>query len=496
LDGRDDKGIARIEIYSPEIASALYDPHNSKHMLACKIEYMYPEAGDVFEIDRVMKSGSPAGKISANSNYFSRSSDRWTEKLHMYTMIVTEEAYYTFRDHKLFGYDGNPGSGSPLTDWANPLGVVPMVYTPFIDVAEDMGLSTFDSAIDTLDSMNDLASMLGDIVANHADPILLMYGVNPQAIINKGVTQDGTRVWYIPQAPSYGMLSNPSPPKAEFLEMQAGNVNEFLALVTSIKDDLHQSIAELQLKAGASQSGESGYDTALRLLLLVRKMSTIRMGDFAGTERAVQVALVMQDIGRKKQSDGYKLLETAKEKYDLIVRADSPLPKDIAADAARQATDLGNMVMSKREVLLERGKTNTEIDTIFKQIDDEAAAAVKQQADHQTILADAQLQQQTGQLDIQIGAITKAHAAVKGAGGTPAEQQMMMMGIMNKLFPSAATQPAQAGPKPVPRPKGGTPGTKQTGAGSIPPSSSKAVSQPNRQRVGARQRRPNPGRKS
>ncbi len=508
MDARDEGQPSRIDVYTPDIMTVLRNQHNQRIIEVAKIEYQYLEAGSAEDLAEMRELAGPAGRVSVNSARWDRPVNPiWDESVHTYTMIITPDAYYTFRDWKLYPYPENPGERDT---WDNPLGVVPVVHCPFIDTGKDSGDSAWKVVEDTLDAVNEGLSLMQNVISNNADPILIMYGVNPNAVITKGTTEDGTTVWYIPTPanPFASIGSTGTPPKAEFLQVDASGIGAFKEFFEMITNDIVETIPELRLKKMDALGGESGFDTNLKLQILEGRLMSVREWDFKSTERIVQIALLQQDIKRKNQADGLALIEKAKDKYDLIVRADPVLPKDLTSMSARQATDLANGVTSRREIMYERGKTDEEIDKINKQREEEAMADAELQAKIQGLADEAmtksmeeqgKVQQQM--METQMNGVVDIMGSLKELMGTnPQAMALGMSAVMQMLqtlgvgkMPTGSTLPGAPKPPLPGQSKGPTPPTKPGGAAGTSP---KSVSQPNKARTGERQRRSNPGRKS
>jgi hypothetical protein len=491
------------------------DQHNAHLTLAAKIEYAYMESGDDVDLRAMAETGGVSGKTSVNSPRLLEatggfaSSGTWSESLHTYTMIITEDAYYTFRDHLLFAYPGNPGGKS---SWSNPLGVVPVISVPFIDIAEDMGLPSFHSVLETLDSINELLSLMGNIIQNNGEPILVAYNINPQSVITKGTTADGTPVWYIPPPPNFGLLQSAAPPRLEYLSIDASNIGAMLEMIERVHADVKRALPESILDQDSAASGtSSGYQGTLLYQGLSAKLGRIRKTDFLATERAAQMALVCDDIKRRK-SDGTKLLEAAKQKYDLVVQADPVLPVDQQQEAASQATDMSNNLLSHKRVLILRGYTEQKADEILKQVDDEKLNAARIEAQQAVILAGAQQkiaqQAQEAQMAVTEANVSALERAVTAMGGPNADPALLVQAL-SAIGAKPAAAPGAPGSPGVPAapgaPKPGQ-GPTTTGKGPTVPtppkpggpaaSARKSGTQPGRIRTGPRTRRANPGRKS
>lgn len=379
----DPKAPSRIAVHSPEIMTVLRDQHHHHRILAAKIEYMYSEPRD---IQAQMQGSGFTGGLSTylpamyDTSYVGLNS---TEELHKYTMIVTEEAYYTFRDHVQYPYDGNPTlrgmeGNRPLNSWKNDLGVVPVIPSPFDDIGEDMGLSTFDTVIPMLDALNELATMFGQILKMHADPPLVAFNINPNSKFEKVLNSDGSTVWYLPMPPMFGQ-TNALQPKLEYLEWKGSSAGPLLDFIKMAHSAVRAALPESLYQTGQGDSsggeGGSGYERQLRLQPLVDKIEEIREGEFASTEAALQLAFVADDAGAKGEQldpeEALERIEAAKQEYDLFIWSEPVLPRDRATEEQITSTALANKVISRREARLNRGMTYIEADEMEKQVEDD-----------------------------------------------------------------------------------------------------------------------------
>jgi hypothetical protein len=297
LDG-DDNAPSRLEVYTPEIVTTLRDQHNHNNLIAAKIEYLYYEEQSMTDIQaRGSRLGGPANWLTA---YMENDANRALgapplSAAHTYTMIITEDAYRTFRDGEPYRF------GSLGNSWRNRMGIVPIIDVPFEDIGEEEGLPTFHNIIDTLDALNGLLTMFGQIVKMHADPMLLAYGIKPPDATDptsqwtKSLTGDGTTVYHIPMPASFGINVTQAPPRLEYLEWRAGNAGSLLEFLRMISQDCERMVPEMKLYQAAQRSG-SGYEASVDNQPVVDKIEEIRDVQFDAAEDALQLALVADDV--------------------------------------------------------------------------------------------------------------------------------------------------------------------------------------------------------
>lgn len=410
--------ISAIQSFSPDVMHLFYDPLDHRTVLAAKIEYIYFERESEISqnIERLAGQARHIAPQYSLLDYIE--SPMGDADMHIYTMVITPEAYYTFRDHSLYDFDmDTPGfSGAPQNSWENPLGAVPAVYVPFLDMSGGPGSPTFEAALEPLDAINDLISRFGNIVKIHADPVLMLFGVSPDDEIVKEVRDDGTTVWYIPNPSTMGVLTNAPQAKAEYLEIKGSNVPALYEYVEKIASDARDILPELALKHQADLDAQSGYDTSIKLLRLQSKLSTVREYEFAGLETITQIALVQDDIKQRVVRDGPALLLRAKEKYDVQVIADPVLPHDIATLVSAHATMMGNGAMSKLEALVRQGYTEAQAEEILARVEKEKRDAAKVDMEIAEMQAEAQMAQQAKA--ISMGVALPAGMTAAGANGS------------------------------------------------------------------------------
>ncbi len=108
-------------------------------------------------------------------------------ELYEYAELITPLEVRTFRDGGPHGYEGNPDR------YPNPLGFVPVVATN-----NDRGRRpTFAKAQPQLNSTNELASYLADIIGRHAEPQWAISGGEPSELV-----KSGDNIWYLPAGAS------------------------------------------------------------------------------------------------------------------------------------------------------------------------------------------------------------------------------------------------------------------------------------------------------
>lgn len=104
-------------------------------------------------------------------------------EIYEYAEAITPGQIRTYRNGAPWGFDGRPDR------WENPLGLAPVVGARH----DAHGRPTFAKCLPQLDSVNELASYLADIIGRHAEPQWAAIGVEQGEL-----TRSGSNVWYLP----------------------------------------------------------------------------------------------------------------------------------------------------------------------------------------------------------------------------------------------------------------------------------------------------------
>ena len=139
-------------------------------------------------------------------------------KSYEYAEAITPLEIRTYWNGEPHGYDGNPDR------YENPLGFVPLVR-----VKNDSECRpTFAKALPSLDSVNELASYLGNIIGKHAEPQWAAMGVEQADLI-----KSGDNIWFFPAGSSLEAI------------LAEVDVEGSLAFIREIKSETKSNLPEL-----------------------------------------------------------------------------------------------------------------------------------------------------------------------------------------------------------------------------------------------------------
>lgn len=364
---------SRLSVYSPEIMTVLRDQHIHNRIIAAKIEYQYVEESTKPRSLLGGVAGWVAPYIGVDVNRAVGLSSN--EEVHTKTIIITREAYYTFRDGTLWAF-GDLGNS-----WPNRLGVVPIVDVPFKDIGEDLGLPTFHNILPTLDAVNELASFFGNIVRMNGDPQLIAYGIDPKSNIVKSTESDGTaNVWFVPLPANFQGALQQQPARFEYLVWKGESAAPMLDYLKMVKADCEREIPEMQIKSAGTRTG-SGFERSLDQQDLQAKLDKVRQVQFAACEEALQMGMVVDDINKSNDyllpGDFEEKLQEARKNYDMFIQADTVLPRDRTAESQSRNTDVADKVISAYTARLERGMTYVEADEEERRIEEERQKEIR-----------------------------------------------------------------------------------------------------------------------
>ena len=211
-----------------------------------------------------------------------------------YKEVITKEQFRTFKDSQAHDYYG---SGA---EWDNPYEFVPMVISPHKDIGLDWGLCCFHNGLDTIDELNDQASVFNDRMRKANSPVIYFAGARAGSI-DMSSTDTATDESRRQQSPA---LYGPAESRPHFLVSEAG-MEQSLANVDKMLDELERDFPELalhRLREGGDLSGK-----ALRIMYQDATDRVVEArGNFdAALVRAHQMAVSIG--GMRGLFDGFSL---------------------------------------------------------------------------------------------------------------------------------------------------------------------------------------------
>jgi len=273
-----------------------------------------------------------------------------TNRLRTYRMLIYPDKYETYMDDTLWAYDDRGNS------WENRLGFVPVVHCKLIDIGNNYGAATFSEVLPQIDSVNEIASQLAEIIRIHSEPQLIAYNVKKGSLTKGHDDKATTTVWYANQISGSDVV-----PRIELLEW-SGNLGGMTEYIDWCKRNVEEQIPEWHIKRVREQNAPSGYSVELQLAELLLKLGSMRRQGVEGLRRINGMAMVAS--GRAREIEDVS--------HDIT--AGSFLPRDIPKDADLVYRDLGNGLIDRVEALVRRGYDQVEAKDLLARVDAEREA--------------------------------------------------------------------------------------------------------------------------
>lgn len=184
-------------------------------------------------------------------------------KPYEYGEAITPSEIRTYYNGEPHGYNGNPDR------YDNPLGFVPIVATR--NDAECR--PTFAKCLPSLDSVNELASYLGNIIGRHAEPQWAAIGAEQGDLV-----KSGDNVWFFPAGAQIEAL------------LAQVDVAGALAFIQEIKGEVKSNLPELAFDDLRSKDQIAAETLEIQLIELDAKIWKMRRRYDAGLVDAHQMA--------------------------------------------------------------------------------------------------------------------------------------------------------------------------------------------------------------
>lgn len=238
-----------------------------------------------------------------------------------YRMDADKERFRTYKDDTPYAWQAD-ARGTPMDEWPNPYGFVPLVKTDFKDLGMKWGGNAFHAGINKINEVNDAASILNDGIRKAADPPWGATGVQTERdIVVPGSLDDGT------STTEHSHQRDDSPilgfPKDSTLTSMAPNI-DVAGIAGNIQDllmELERDYPQLALHRLRESSGDTSgiairnaYGDAVGLLQEA-------MGNLDdGLIRALQMAVSIGGFRRYDGFAGYDLNSYDRGDLDFYIK--------------------------------------------------------------------------------------------------------------------------------------------------------------------------------
>lgn len=288
-----------------------------------------------------------------------------------YTEVIDGEWFSFYRDNQPFAYYTDE-TGTPLTEWRNEYGFVPVRLVKHQDAAGlKYGTTSFSHSLSIIDEMNDLASTIHDAIRRNVNPPWAIAG-------NFKIAAGGTKI------------SNPAEERDEqpFIKLPEGAIPHSLvqpldipgamgALTDQVKE-VEKNMPQLAIQrirdAGGTFSGvaiRGMYSDASDAIIATQ-------GNYdAGLVAAVQMAVSIGGLRRYKNFEAFDLNSYANGQMDFSIASRPVFPDEI--DKQQKITLVLQAAESPamRVVMQELGYSVEQIDEIEDNVNNREASAMR-----------------------------------------------------------------------------------------------------------------------
>lgn len=191
-------------------------------------------------------------------------------KIYEYSEIITPEFIRLFKNGEPFDYDG---SGAM---YENPIGFIPIIVTE----NDTNHRPTFSKMLPQLDSVNELASYLADIIGRHAEPQWAAFGVE-----QGDMSKSGNNIWFFPNADS----------KLQAI-LASVDIEGTLKFIETIKSETKSNLPELAFDDLRAKDQIATESLKVQLIELQAKISKMRRRYDSALVQAHQMAALIASI--------------------------------------------------------------------------------------------------------------------------------------------------------------------------------------------------------
>lgn len=170
-------------------------------------------------------------------------------RLYEYAEAITPGEVRTYRNGEPWGYHDNPDR------YPNPLGFVPVVWSK----NDSESRPTFAKAQPQLNSVNELASYLADIIGRHAEPQWAAKGVEEGEL-----EKSGDNVWFLPAGAEVSAI------------LATVDIEGTLAFINAVKDETKANLPELAFDDLRAKDQIATETLKVQLIELVAKIWKMR----------------------------------------------------------------------------------------------------------------------------------------------------------------------------------------------------------------------------
>lgn len=165
------------------------------------------------------------------------------EKTYEYAQVITPERISTYRDGRPFAYAGGRST------MPNAFGEIRLVFRQYIEGENGIGEPSFGGALELLDRVNEMASLMLDVLQRNAEPLMVVSGAS-------GIQRD----------PGSDALLIKDPAARAYTVNPQLAISETLAFIQDVRSEFKTLLPQLSLDQLVARS-DLAYETVITMLM-------------------------------------------------------------------------------------------------------------------------------------------------------------------------------------------------------------------------------------
>jgi hypothetical protein len=294
-------------------------------------------------------------------------------KQRLYKEVITPEKFATFEGDVPTAFYTDRG-GTPIQEWDNPYGFVPVAHAKHRDIGLKFGAPSFMGTVHKINELNDLASIVNDGSRKQVEMPLVATGVKATDI-SYGIdnSNDADDPSDLPRKDTLRVLNLPGKDAdlkaiAPTLNLADANVN-----IQNVLEEIERDLPELALhriRSGGNLTAPgvtAAYDDAASRITEV-------LGNYDGTlVEAQQMAVAIGGYRNYEGYEGYTLDSRTNGDTDHRIKS-RPIVNDILSRAERIDKTIAATSSPAAKILLEKelDYSEEEVDEIIKVVGEQS----------------------------------------------------------------------------------------------------------------------------
>lgn len=298
-----------------------------------------------------------------------------TLKPYTYREIITPEKFYTYKNGQPFAYHLDY-DGTPLTEWDNEYGFVPVVMCQHIDEGFKFGATNFSTLLHKIDELNDVVSLLDDQIHKTITPIWAFVGATGKDVIKVAPKETGSSTTDRDQVPAMYLPDGASNPFAMVAQI---NIADTIAQINELLKEIERDLPELvlhRIREGGAMTApgvRAGFSDASDRIIEAR-------GNYdAVLVKAQKMAIAIGGYRGYRNFEPYSLESLGDGSLDHYIGERPVIPDELSK---KEEYDVLNTAGAPIWLILEKmGESQETIDRVVGEEDERARNEVRGMAD-------------------------------------------------------------------------------------------------------------------